>query len=184
MRIKTKAESMRAIEELGLNHFPEVLVEGVDEAKIKKFLGETKAEWYDIRDKTVSASPKARVVRFDEVIAYCKEADIKRFTVSISFRNYQKQHVCVGELNIHDDMVDYFLSNTVCSPRELLKAPDYSGSMSLFDRKLRYIKGLQAAVDYALIHELFNIIVEFWVFSCPVGLKNEKVVVRELRTDY
>ena len=185
MKIRTKAESMKAVKALGVNQFPEILLTEVDEEKIKSFLEETKSEWYDFRDKTKSASPKARCLKPNEVIDYCKEADVAKFTISVSFRSYKEHQVCVGELHIHGDMVDYFLSNNPeHTPRDLLKDPDHSGTAHLFDKKLQYIKGLQTAIDYAFEYNLIDMIVEFWVFSCPVGIKSEKIVVRELRIDY
>ena len=185
MKIRTKAESVKAVKTLGVNQFPEILLTEVDEEKIKSFLEETKSEWYVIRDKTVVASSKVRSVKPNEVIDYCKEADISKFTIGVSFRDYKKYHICVGELHIHGDTVDYFLSNNPdYSPRDLLKDPDHSGTAHLFDKKLRYIKGLQTAIDYAFEYNLIDMIVEFSVFSHPVGIKNEKVVIWELRTDY
>ena len=176
---------MSAIRNLGLNQFPEILLSEVDEPKIKSFMEETGVELYDFRDKTKSASPKKKIVSRDEVIDYCKEADIAKFTVSVSFRNYKENQICVGELHIHDNVVDYFLSNNSdYSPRDLLKDPDHSGTLPIFDKKIRRVKGLQEAIDYALEHNLVNMIVEFWTFDIPVGIKKEKIVIRELRTDY
>lgn len=184
MRIKTKSESIATIKRLGLNQFQEAFFDGFDEDKVKAFLDTTQFEWYDVRDKMTAASPKTKAVRSEEVIEHCKRTNIEKFTVGISFRNYEKNHICVGEMNIHGDTIDYFLSNSVCSPRELLKNPDHSGVTDIFDKKLHYIKGLQEAIDYAFEHELFDVIIEFWVFNIPVGIKNEKVVIRELRSDY
>lgn len=153
MRIKTKLESIEAIKRLGLNQFQEIFLTEVDESKINSFMQETGLEWYDVRDKTVAASPKAKKLMAGEVIAYCKENKMEKFTVSISFNNYREQCVCVGEMCIRNDSIDYFISNKVCSPRDLLKNPDYSGTADIFDKKLKRIKGLQAAVDYAFEHD-------------------------------
>lgn len=185
MRIKSKIESLEAIKKLGLNQFYEIFLNGFEEQKIKLFLEDTKAEWYTIRDKTTAASPKAKTVKLDEVIDYCRGANIDKFTVCVSFRNYREHQICVGEIRIHGDTIDYFLSNNpTYSPRDLLKDPDHSGTSSIFDKRLRRIKGLEIAMDYAFEHNLVNVIVEFFVFNCNVGTKNEKIIIDELRTDY
>ena len=186
IRIRNKLESLQAIKNLKLNQFPEIFLDSLDEAKINKWLLENKAEYYTIRDKITPASPKHNpAAKFDEVINFCKENKMEKFTVSVSSHNYRDNKVCVGEVMIHDEVIDYIISN---NPnyiiRDVYKDFDYNGTASLFDRKLKYIKGLQEALDYIVRHNLFNIIVEFIVFNCPVGINNEKVVIGELRTDY
>ncbi|MDR1026422.1 MAG: hypothetical protein LBL47_03385 [Lactobacillus sp.] len=185
MRVKTKLESIETMKRLGLNQFQEVFLNGFDEDKIKAFMDATKVEFYDVRDKTVAASTKTRCLKAAEIIDYCREINLEKFTVSISFRNYLPNQTCVGELCIRGDVVDYLLShNQTYSPRDMKRDPDYNGTMHLFDRRIRYIKGLQEAIDYAFEHNLLNVIIEFWVFNRPVGINNEKVVLRELRSDY
>ena len=37
---------------------------------------------------------------------------------------------------------------------------------------------------YIIDHELYDVIVEFAVYDCKLGINNENVVVTELRTSY
>lgn len=111
LRIKTKIQSVEIINKLGLNQLPGILLERYDEPKLKSFLTNNKATFYVVRDKTVAASPKLKMVKFDEVIEYCKKCEIEKFTVEVALYNYFDAQILVGEINIQGDKIDYILSN-------------------------------------------------------------------------
>lgn len=185
MRIKTKIQSVEIINKLGLNQLPGILLERYDEPKLKSFLTNNKAAFYVVRDKTVAASPKLKMVKFDEVIEYCKKCEIEKFTVEVALYNYFNAQILVGEINIQGDKIDYILSNNSnFTLRDCYQAPDYNGTSDIFDKKLQRIKGFEKIIDYAFEHNLFNVIIEFSVFNRPIGIKNENIVIWELRTDY
>ena len=52
MKINNKIESIKMIEELKLNKFPEKLFKKGDEEKVIEFINEYPAEYYAIRDKS------------------------------------------------------------------------------------------------------------------------------------
>lgn len=51
MIIKNKLESIKKIEELNLNRFPEKLFEGQDDKQVKQFISKYPSRYYAIRDK-------------------------------------------------------------------------------------------------------------------------------------
>ena len=184
MKIKNKIESMALIRELGCNHLPEIFLPKFDREKIQNFLDNTRAEIYIVRDRAVAASPKAKDLKPDEVIDYC-ESNMDKFSVCVSQYNYRKYQVCVGEIHIHGDTIDYIVSNNPeLNIRNMLGCPDYNGTTDIFDKKLRRIPGMDEIICYIMEHNLVDIIVEFTVFNQPVGIKNEKICIWELRTDY
>ena len=39
-------------------------------------------------------------------------------------------------------------------------------------------------INYIVIHNLYDVIVEYVVYDKPVGFNNDKVLITELRSDY
>lgn len=185
MRIKNKIESMEKINKLGLNQLPGVYLDEFDEKKLKEFLVTNPAKFYVVRDKAIAASPKTRRVKLDELVDYCKESKIEKFAVEVALYNYCENQVLVGEIHIHGDTIDYILSNkSHFTLRDCYGNPDYNGTTDIFDKKLQHIKGFKEIMDYAFKHRLLDVIIEFSVFDCSVGIKDENIVIWELRTDY
>lgn len=185
IRIRNKLESLKYIKELNLNILPEEYFEGYNKQKIKRFIEKYPAEFYAIRDKEKSASSKHKLaVPYDEVIDSCK--DLKKYTINVSSYCYRNHQICVGEILLYDNMdIEYIISNNSnFSVRDVYKNPDYVGKTDIYDKKLNRIKGINEIIDYILLHELTNIIVEFTVFNCKLGKNKEKVVVWELRNEY
>ena len=184
-KIKNKQESMKYIKELNLNTLPEKYFEGFDEEKIRKFIEKYPAEFYAVRDKEKAASTKHKLaVPASEVVEYCK--DLNKYTVNVSSYCYRKNQICVGEILIYDNMdIEYIVSNNPeFSVRDAYSKPDYKGKTDIYNKKLSKIKGMDIIIDYILLNNLTNIIVEFTVFNCRVGKNNENVVIWELRNEY
>lgn len=186
MRIKTKLESIKAIEELGLNRLPKISLAIYDEFKIQSFLDTYLSEFYVIRDNNASNSPLFKILKSNEAISYCQSNKMVNFSIGVAAYYPNTSQILTGDICIHNNMmVDYIISNNPnYTTRDVLKDPDYNGYSNLFDKKLKKIRGLKEIVDYIFEYELFNIIVEFAVFNRPIGINNEKVVIWELRTDY
>ena len=53
--ISSKLESMKKINELGLNKFPEQLFTDNEQERVKKFINSYPAKYYAIRDKSKAA---------------------------------------------------------------------------------------------------------------------------------
>lgn len=185
IKIKNKQESLKYIKEFNLNILPEEYFEGYDISKIKQFIETYPAEFYAVRDKEKSGSSKHKLaVPYNEVIDYCK--NLKKYTVNVSSYCYRNHQICVGEILIYDNMdIEYIISNNPnFSVRDVYKEPDYRGKTNIYDKKFLKIKGVNEIIDYILLHNLTNIIVEFTVFNCKLGKNKENIIIWELRTEY
>lgn len=187
MIIKNKIESLDKIKQLKLNQLPEIYFDGFDEEKVKNWLNLNRANFYAVRDKSVAMSNLHKMaVRFDEVIDYCKQNNLQRFTLNVSSFNYKENQLCAGEICIEENfLVNYILSyQKGVSVRDCYANPDVKGSVDMLDSKFKYIKHLDKIVDYALKNNLVGVIVEFTIFDLPVGINKQNIVIWELRTDY
>lgn len=182
---KNKLDSLRLIDELKLNKFPEKFFTKFDNAEIEKFILEYPAEFYAVRDKSKAGSNLHRLkVSPSELAKYVKQMEL--FTINVSSANYAKNQLCVGEIIIKSDMtLSVILSNNPeFSLRDAYKFPDYNLKTNIYDKRLNSIAGLDLVIDYIFKYQLFDIIVEFAAFDIPVGINNENVIIYELRTDY
>ena len=55
---------------------------------------------------------------------------------------------------------------------------------NIFDNTLNLVPYFDEIYQYIIDNELKDIIVEFALFNKNVGIKNERIIVYELRTDY
>ncbi len=62
--------------------------------------------------------------------------------------------------------------------------PDFNISTNIFDKKLNYIPKFDLIYKYIVEHDLIDIIVEFAIYDCPVGIYNEPIIIFEIRTEF
>lgn len=185
MRIKNKLESIFYIKRHNLNRFPEELFYENEEEKVVKFLNNYPAKYYAIRDKGVVKGKFKLSVLARDVLREIK--GYKVFTINVSSFNYTDKQLLVGEIEIlSDNQVYATLSvNPKASVRMALEEPNYNVKTTLFDKKvLNEIPYFDVIYEYIIDNRLKDIIVEFALFSCGVGVKDERVIVYEVRTDY
>ena len=75
-------------------------------------------------------------------------------------------------------------TNSSYSVRDALRDPSFNLSTDIFDKKLNQIPYFDMVYQYIIEHKLQNVIVEFALFDTEVGIKNQNIVVYELRTHY
>ncbi|MBR2909408.1 MAG: hypothetical protein IKC11_03575 [Clostridia bacterium] len=185
IEIKTKKESLLLIEKLGLNKLPEVYLKVFDKEKVSAFLKKYPAKFYAVRSKSQAGSKIFNFkVKQEDVISYVE--NLTEFTINVSSFGFSNWQLCTGEVKIEKDMkISVCVSNNPeFSARDAGLMPDYNFVSTLEDPKVKSIKGLKEVVDYIFKYELFGIIVEFASFDRFVGIKDEKVVIFELRTAY
>lgn len=185
IKIENKFQSMEYINNLHLNIFPEKYFEKYDKNQIIEFMDIYPAEFYAVRIKNKSMSSKHKLaVSHNDVLNYCK--NLSHFTLNVSSFCYRNNQILTGEIKIDDAMeIEYILSNFPgYSVRDSYINPDYMGKSDIYDKKLLKINGISNIIDYILQHDLTNIIVEFTVFNCLLGIYNENVIIWELRTNY
>lgn len=185
MKILNKLASIEYIKNKGLNRFPEKLFYENEEDKVLKFLNGYPAKYYAIRDKgLVKGNFKLSVLAKDvlkEIKGY------KIFTINVSSFNYAEKQLLVGEIEIlSDNQVYATLSvNPEASVRTALEEPDFNVKTTLFDKRvLNKIPYFDVIYGYIVDNGLKDMIVEFALFNCDVGIKSEKIIVYEVRTDY
>ena len=185
MKIKTKLESINVINELQLNKFPEQLFKQNEQNKVKKFIEKNPAKYYAIRDKSKTNGIFKLKVESKNVLKEIEE--YKLFTINVSSANYVKNQLLVGEiLVLSNNQIYATLSiDPKASVRDALKAPTFNIKTDIFDNEtLNNIPYFDYIYNYIELNGLEDIIVEFAIFNKEVGIKNEKIIIYELRTDY
>ena len=185
MRISTKKESEKMINLLNLNRFPYIHVRGDNKSLVLKFLDKYSNCKFAIRDSefVMSRRFKNGLNRKDILINY---KQLIGTTVTISGLTYIRHKKLTGEICISKDM-QLCLSISAdpnFSTRDASNNPQFSLMSDIFDKNLNKIPNIFTIIDYILKNHLLDIIVEFSVFDKCVGIKKEKVIIWELRTNY
>lgn len=188
MIIKTKKESIEKIKNLGLNHFMEEIF-GVKELdKIKKFFDENNAQEYCLRDPEKINGKFFFIKDFEE----CK-TKLKNYknlvTVCVSSNEYDDDIVLLGDIKVKREYGSEIIDITArtdkdADHRNIYKNPKYNLHTDLNDDKLWNIPGFTKLIRYITDHELYDVIVEFVVYDCPVGVNKEHVAIYELRSEF
>lgn len=185
MEIRNKLESINIINELKLNKFPEQLFEHDEKDKVKKFLEKNPAKYYAIRDKSKPGGIFKLKVEYENVLKEIK--DYKLFTINVSSANYVENQLLVGEILILSNNEVYATLSTdpSASVRDATRNPTFNIKTNIFDNAtLKNIPYFDYIYNYIVSNELEDIIVEFALFNKNVGIKNERIIIYELRTHY
>ena len=185
MKIQNKLQSIQAINDLGLNKFPEELFQSGEEEKVIEFLKRYPASYYAIRDKSRAGGVFKLKVEFNKVLDEIK--DFHLFTINVSSANYTDNQLLVGEIEFLSNNEVYAILTTdpSASVRDALSHPEFNIKTEIFDNTLlNRIPHFNFVYNYIISHNLKDIIVEFSLFDKEVGIKEEKIVIYELRTHY
>lgn len=184
MNIKNKMESIEMIQELNLNKFPEQLFKENDEKSVLEFLRKYPAKYYAIRDKSKAGGTFKLMVESDKVLEEIK--DYSLYTINVSSANYVENQLLVGEIQILSNNEVYLTLSTdpKASVRDAIRKPIFNIKSNIFDNTLNLVPYFDEIYQYIINNELKDIIVEFALFNKNVGIKNERIIVYELRTDY
>jgi hypothetical protein len=184
MIIKNKIESMNKINELKLNKFPEQLFKENEEDKVIKFLQEYPAEYYAVRDKSKACGNFKLKVPYSKVLDEIKGYDL--FTINVSSINYVDNQLLVGEVEFlsNGDVYATLSDNPSYSARDAVSNPTFNYKTDIFDKKLNNIPHFDFIYEYIMSRNLSDVVVEFALFDKDVGIRNEKVIIYELRTHY
>ena len=185
MQMKNKLESIEAINELNLNRFPEKLFKAGEENKVLDFLKQYPAKYYAIRDKSTSGGIFKLKVNYNNVLDEIKEYNL--FTINVSSANYVDNQLLVGEIEIlsNDEVYAVLTTNPEASVRDALQNPEFNIKTNIFDdTTLNKIPHFNFIYEYIISHNLKDIIVEFALFNKEVGIKQERIIIYELRTHY
>ena len=70
------------------------------------------------------------------------------------------------------------------SVRDALSNPTFNLNTNIFDKRLNKIPHFDYVYQYISNNNLYDVIVEFALFNKDVGIKKDKLIVYELRTNY
>ena len=182
MVINNKFESIKRVEELRLNKFPEQLFKRGE--KVKKFITSYPAKYYAIRDKSKPSGIFKLKVMARDVLNEIEEYNL--FTINVSSANYPENQILVGEIEIlsNEEVYATLSTDPTASVREALKNPTFNLKTDIFDKKLNKIPHFDLIYEFVVTHNLKNVVVEFALFNTKVGIKKENIIVYELRTHY
>ena len=184
MIIRNKIDSLEKIIELNLNKFPEKLFKKGDVNEILDFIKIYPAEFYAIRDKSKSCGNFKLKVSRDKVIEEISNYDL--FTINVSSANYEENQLLVGEVEFfrNGDVYCCVSTNQKYSVKDASKNPDFNLKTNIFDKTLDDIPYIDDVYEYISRNELYDVIVEFSLFSKTVGIYNENIIIYEIRTHY
>lgn len=184
INITNKLESIEMIQALKLNKFPEQLFKSGQSQEIKEFLEKYPANYYAIRDKSKAGGIFKLKVDYDKVLEETKEYDL--FTINVSSANYSDNQLLVGEIEILSNGEVYAILSLdpFASVRDAIQNPTFNFKTDIFDKKLKEIPQFDFIYQYIINNNLQDIIVEFSLFDKEVGVKQERIIVYELRTQY
>lgn len=185
--IKDKKDSVKKMQELGLNYFPMDIFDAKDLNAIKGFFDKYPSSEYILRNPN---KPKAKfyfVKSFDEAVKKLKYFD--EVNINVSFNPFKEDLLLVGDIKVHKgsftDSVDLTArSDSQATQRNIYENPQYNFHTTLDDDKLWDIPGFSKIANYIAEHELYDVIVEFCVYSVKLGAKKDYVVINELRTGF
>lgn len=188
MFIRSKSESLLNIQKLGLNYFPEKVFNPNDkklESNLHCFVEENDAKLYVLRDYQNSQGKTFLNICEHAIFRYAKKYR-SCFSVAVSSQNYGC-YVLIGDIYISktlDTFMFFASDNPSYSTRDVLRNPKWSFCTDYYDKRINYIPNIDKIIDYIFKYNLFDVIVEFAVYSHRVGKNNEYVVIFELRTEY
>ena len=186
MFIKDKYDGMQQIKNLGLNHFEEQVFQTDDLPSIEKFVEDNPAEEYCLRTVGETAGKFFFCNNIDEIKAKLGEFD-GQVLICVSLRPYAEDIVLLGDIKVHkdDNMVDLTArTDSNANHRNIYTEPEYNMHISLDSNSLWDVPGFSKLMGYISNYELYDIVVEFAVFSAKVGTNKDNVVIFEIRSEY
>ena len=186
--INDKKDSIIKMKELGLNYFPLDTFETCDIKGIASFMEKYPANEYVLRSANKAKGDFYFVKDLDEAKAklHLFEKDV---TVCVSYNEYKEDIVLVGDIIVHkhgtSESIDLTARTDVeATHRNIYENPQYNLHTSIEDDRVWDIPGFSKIMRYISDHQLYNVIIEFSVYSCRIGVNKENVVISELRTGY
>lgn len=185
MKIRNKLESVETIKQKRLNSFPEKIFYKGQQKEVLKFLEEYPAKFYAIRSKEIVGCKdnNFKVLKTD-VLKEIKKFNL--FSINVSSYNYVSNFILIGDIMISKNNDVWFIGSTNpnYTGKMAEKYPDFNYSTNIFDKNLNLIPGFDLIYEYIINHDLVDIIVEFAIYNCPVGIYNEQIVIFEIRTEF
>ena len=167
---------------MNLNCFPDLFVDISETEKIRKFMNTNKAPLYIIRDGVRAQSPFHFFSTFEECLGYLNNyQDI--VIIAVSVNAYKNHKVILGTIELTSDNWVSLTASTSpeCDHRSIFEVNDFNVHCSILEKSLRNIPEFDTIYTFLVEHSLIDVIVEYTIYDIPVGHKNEKLVIQEIR---
>lgn len=185
MKVRNKLENIEIIKNKKLNTFPEKLFKKEQTKEVLKFLEDNPALYYAIRSKEIigCTQNKYKVLKKD-VLNEIHHFDF--FSINVSSYNYTSHLEVIGSIHISKNNEVWFIGsmNSSFTGRMAEQYPDFNYSTDIFDKRLNLIPNFDLLYGYIVEHDLIDVIVEFAIYDCPVGIYNHQIIVFEIRTEF
>lgn len=185
MKVRNKVESIKIIRQNELNSFPEKLFTKNQEEDVIKFIKENPAEYYAVRSKEIVGCKKNNFkTPINEVLNEIKNFNL--YTINVSSYNYTSNLVLIGDIMISKNNEVWFIGSTNqnFTGKMAEQYPDFNYYTDIFDKRLNTIPDFDLIYTYIVEHDLVDVIVEFAIYNCPLGIYNERIIVFEIRTEF
>ena len=189
VRVDNKKHSDKLIKSLGLNYVPYKVFEGntFTEENIKEFTQGRKTLW-NVRDYD-SYSGNFRIGLTEEQICCLDINKNAKIKISESMKKYDLNNMVIqGDIFVDNKLnvigtVSKVKGETL---REVTNNPSMFETIrcNIVNEKINVgIRSeIHKIIDYICEHNLFNVIVEFSMYDCSVGITGDNIIVWELRT--
>lgn len=186
MEIKNKLEASLQLKRMNLNYIKQEVIYISQIELAKKFIEENPAKEYCMRSLDEAMGEYFFVTNYEELVE-CAKSYGERFLLGLSTRPYAKNIVLLGDIKVDKDrnIVDLTArTDENANHRNVYDKPDFNLHTTLDDDNLWDVPGFMNLIDCISKNSLYNMVVEFGVYDLPLGVKNEKVVIYEVRTNY
>ena len=182
---KNKKDAIEKMKQLGLNYFPLEVFDVKNIEEIQAFFAKNKGESFIARNPSRTNAKYYYVDDFEQMKKLLPKFK-KEVTLGVSYKKYKEDIVLLGDVNIHkNDMVELTARiDSEADHRNIYEKPDYNLRCSLDEDAIWRVPGFDKLAKYIVEHELYDIVVEFGVFSRKLGCKKDNVVVFELRSGF
>lgn len=186
--IKDKKDSINKMKELRLNYFP-LQVFGIDDIEgVKAFMEQYPSDEYVLRSANKTKGDFYFVHNMSEAREKLPLFD-EEVTIAVSYKPYKEDIVLLGDIIVHKNRGNETLdltarTDTEATHRNIYENPEYNLHASLEEDRVWKIPGFSKIMKYISDHELYDVIIEFAVYDCRIGVNKENVVISELRTGY
>ncbi|MBO5394957.1 MAG: hypothetical protein J6A28_03530 [Clostridia bacterium] len=186
--IKDKKDSIAKIKQMGLNHFPQDVFDVKDLEAIKEFFEKYPAEEYILRHTDKTNGKFYFVSGYEEAQKHFEDFE-SEITIAVSMNPYKEDIVLLGDISVKRDGASEIVDITArddeeATHRNVYEQPKYNLHTSLEDDRLWKLPGFSKLMRYISDNELYNVILEFVVYACKVGVNKDNVVIIEVRTGY
>jgi len=181
MNIKNKAESENMIRRMGLNRVYKDVYSHKDLSKLRIFLDKNKDKLFSLGDMLNAMGDFRYSLTARQV--WELSVNYEKFSLYESLHIADKNLIIQGEISLSSkfNLLASLDDTKSISNREAMKNPKYNLKLDLKEVREPSIKGLTKVIDFMVEHMLFGVIMEFTLFSEPVGTNKEEIIVWELR---